>query len=104
MGGSTPGVHRLAHDLETAGIAVLDPPPALHARFEAGVSQLISDEQRRRNAPLRCGRFAASRCGPIGWLWRRRLATGERDRREREPGASGGRNPLASPVRERWVL
>jgi hypothetical protein len=105
MGGSLPRVNRFAaHDLETDWIAPFDPPPALRARFEAGVSELVSDEQRRRNAPLCCGRFASSRCDLIGWLWRRCLATGERDQREREPSASGERNSLAAPVHERWVF
>jgi hypothetical protein len=76
----------------------------LRARFEAGVSELISDEQRRRDAKLRCGRFALIRCGLIGWFWGCCLAAGERDQREREPSAPGERSPLAGPVRERWVL
>ncbi len=104
MGGSTPRVNRLAHDLETDRIAPLDPPPVLRARFEAGVSELISDEQRRRNAPFQCGRCCLSRCDLIGWLWSRCLATGGREQQEREPRVSGERNPLTGPVHERWVL
>ncbi len=103
MGGSVPRVNRLAHNLETDYIAVLDPPPAFGVRFEAGISELISDQQRRRDAPFRCGRFSLSRCGLIGWLWGRCLATGGREQREGEPSVSGERNPLTGPVRERWV-
>ena len=94
-----------ASGLVVGRLAAIAPLPVLRAGFEAGVSELVSDEQRRRNARLCCcGCFAWSRCGLIGWLWRRCLATGERDQREREPSASGERNPLAAPVHERWVF
>ena len=100
MGGSVPRVNRLAHNLETDYIALLDPPPTFGARFEVGISELISDQQRRRNAPFQCGRFCLSRCGLIGWLRSRCLATGGRKQREREPSVSSERNPLTGPVQK----
>ncbi len=100
MGGSVPRVNRLAHDPESDR-TVVGSLPALGARFEAWVSELISDEQGRRNAQLLVGRFSLSHCGLIGWRGSRCVATGERDPQDRESRASGGRNPLAGPVRER---
>jgi hypothetical protein len=85
-------------------LAALDLSPAHIVRFEAGIAEVISDEQRRRNAPWFCGLLGSSCCRLIGWFRSRRLATRERDQREREPSVSGERSSLANPPRGRLVF
>jgi hypothetical protein len=97
-------VSRFVHDLEIDLLAVLDPSPAHIVRFEAGIAEVISDEQRRQSARLLCGLLGWSDCRWIGWFRSRRLAARERNQREREPSVTGERNPLASPVCGRSVF
>jgi hypothetical protein len=97
-------VNRFAHDLEIDLLAVIDLPPARIVGFEAGIPELISDEQWRRNAPWFCGLLGSCCCRLIGWFRSRRLATRERDQREREASVPGERSSLASPPRGRLVF